>query len=439
MTNSDRGRRGLTRNAVVWFVAADVVAMVLIAGVGLAIARRISTTEAIRDARGVVETDARHVEPVITDGLFSGDQQSFDNLDQVIRPRVLSDQVVRVKVWDSGGRIVYSDQPGLVGERHSLGADELEALQQSSTAADSSDLTKPENRYERSYGKLLEVYSGVRTKEGTKVLFEAYLRFDKVADNGSRILAAFAPALIGGLIALFLIQIPLAVGLSRRVERAEAGRRRSLQQAVESSDRERRRIAADLHDSVVQGLAGSSLSLAAMAEESERAGSPVIADRLRDRSAELRQWERELRTLIVSMVPPRLHEEGLTAALIDMTSSLAAKGIESSVKVDPAIDLSDASESLLFRAAQEAVRNTVSHAGASHVVVSVAAISVDRVQLVVRDDGSGIDPEQLAEARSGGHVGLRLLTELVEQADGTLDVSSEPGVGTTITLEVAQR
>lgn len=300
---------------------------------------------------------------------------------------MVPEEVVRVKVWDSDGRIVYSDQPGLVGERHSLGADELEALEQSSTAADSSDLTKPENRYERSYGKLLEVYSGVTTKEGTKVLFEAYLRFDKVDAKGSQILTAFAPALIGGLIALFLIQIPLAVGLSRRVERAEAGRRRLLLQAIESSDRERRRIAADLHDSVVQGLAGSSLSLAAMAEESDRAGGHVIADRLRERSAELRQWVRELRTLIVSMVPPRLHEEGLAAALTDMTSSLESKGIEVSVHVDPAIRLSEASESLLFRAAQESVRNTVSHAHATRVDVSVMALAADRVQLVVSDNG----------------------------------------------------
>jgi signal transduction histidine kinase len=176
-----------------------------------------------------------------------------------------------------------------------------------------------------------------------------------------------------------------------------------------------------------------------MAEESDRAGGHVIADRLRERSAELRQWVRELRTLIVSIVPPRLHEEGLAAALTDMTSSLASKGIGVSVHVDPTIHLSEASESLLFRAAQESVRNTVTHAGASHVEVSVVALAAERVRLVVRDNGSGIDPVDFAEARSGGHVGLRLLTELVEQADGTLHVSSEPGVGTTITLEVAQR
>ena len=240
MTAAGRERRGLARNAVVWFVTADIVAVVLIAGVGLAIARRIATDEAILDARGVVETDGRHVAPVITDGLLGAGRVGFDNLDMVVRQRVLSVQVVRVKVWDGSGRIVYSDDKPLIGERYPLGSDEREALQHQTSAADFSDLTKPENRDERSYGKLLEVYSGVRTREGTPVLFEAYLRFDKVTDDGSRILAEFAPALLGGLVALFLIQIPLAVAMTRRVARAEEGRRRLLQQAIESSERRHR-------------------------------------------------------------------------------------------------------------------------------------------------------------------------------------------------------
>ena len=439
MTAAGRERRGLARNAVVWFVTADIVAVVLIAGVGLAIARRIATDEAILDARGVVETDGRHVAPVITDGLLGAGRVGFDNLDMVVRQRVLSVQVVRVKVWDGSGRIVYSDDKPLIGERYPLGSDEREALQHQTSAADFSDLTKPENRDERSYGKLLEVYSGVRTREGTPVLFEAYLRFDKVTDDGSRILAEFAPALLGGLVALFLIQIPLAVAMTRRVARAEEGRRRLLQQAIESSERERTRIAADLHDSVVQGLAGSSLSLAAMAEESDRAGDIALGARLRDRASELRQWVRELRSLIVSMVPPRLHEEGLAAALADLTSSLPSRGVETTVEVDPDLDLGEATESLLFRAAQESIRNIVAHADAHDVVVAVSAPDADRVRLVVRDDGRGIDPAALEVARTGGHVGLKLLAELVEQAGGRIDIDSRPGVGTTITVEVEQR
>ena len=439
MTDGEVNRRGWATNAVVWFITADIVAVVLIAGVGLAIARRIATDEAIRDARGVVETDGRHVAPVLTDSLLSAGSAGFDNLDTVIRERVLSVQVVRVKVWDAYGRIAFSDDKALIGERYPLGSEELEALRRQTTAADFSDLAKPENRDERSYGRLLEVYSGVRTREGTPVLFEAYLRFDKVTDEGSRILAEFTPALLGGLVALFLIQIPLAVALTRRVARAEKGRQRLLQQAIESSERERARIAADLHDSVVQGLAGSSLSLAAMAEESDRAGNVAVGARLRERASELRQWVRELRSLIVTMVPPRLHEEGLAAALADLTSSLPSRGVDASVEVDPGLVLSEATESLLFRAAQESIRNITAHAEARSVVVAVSAPGPDRVRLVVRDDGRGIDPVALGSARAGGHVGLKLLAELVEHAGGRIDIDSRPDFGTTITVEVDQR
>ncbi|CAB4756723.1 unannotated protein [freshwater metagenome] len=434
--SKERGQRDLARNAVLWFIAADLVAVVLIAGVGLAVARRIATNEAIRDARAVIETDARHVTPALTSGLLAGDPSASDRFDALVRSRVLSDSLVRVKLWDINGQILYSDDPDLVGETYPLGSEELEALNAGSTAADFSDLSKPENRNERSYGRLVEVYSGVKGADGTPLLFEAYVRFDRLSENSSRILADFAPALLGGLLALFAIQIPLALGLTRRVERAEAEQLQLLQHAVDISERERGRIAADLHDSVVQGLAGSSMSLSAMAAEAEREGNLSAAQRLRDRAAELRQWVRELRSLIVTMVPPRLHEEGLAAALSDLTSSLGSRGVEVALEVDPTLQLSDTTEALLFRTAQEAIRNTLAHAEATKVQVRVAQPAEGRVQLVVSDNGKGIDADELAKARAGGHVGLQLLSELAEQSRGELKVDSSPGQGTTVTLEL---
>jgi signal transduction histidine kinase len=438
-TQQDPQWRRALRHPVVWFIAADIVAVILIAGVGLAIARRVATQEAIRDALAVVQTDARHVAPILTDDMLGRAHVDFDTLDEVVRQRVLSEQVVRVKLWDRDGRIVYSDDKALIGEKYPLGSEEREAIEDGTSAADLSDLNKPENRDERSYGKLLEVYDGVRTRDGTPVLFEAYLRFDTVTEDGSRILSAFAPAVLGGLLALFLIQIPLALALTRRVTNAEEARRRLLQQAIESSERERTRIAADLHDSVVQGLAGSSLSLAAMAEAAERSGDLALGERLRDRAGELRQSVRELRSLIVSMVPPRLHESGLSAALTDLTASLPSRGVEATVEVDPTLDLGASTESLLFRATQEATRNIVAHAIATRATISVVAVGDNRVRLIVIDDGRGFEPGALERARAGGHVGLKLLSELVEHAGGTIDIDSRLGVGTTITVEVAQR
>jgi two-component system, NarL family, sensor kinase len=439
MSSVRSDRAGMIRRPVVWFVVADVVAVVLIAVVGASIARRIATNEAIQDARDLVERDLEAVAPELSNALLEGDPAAAAALDRVVTDQVLSDQTIRVKVWDADGRIVYSDDAGLVGERYPLGDDQLEALADGRTDVELSALDKAENRDEEIYGQLLEVYSGVGTQEGTPLLFEAYMRFDRVSDKANDLAAQFTPALVGGLLALFLIQIPLAVVLSRRVATAEEGHSRMLQRAIESSERERARIASDLHDSVVQGLAGTSLSIAALAEARERAGDPSTADALRTRSGELRQWIRELRTLIVSMVPPRLHQEGLGVAIADLASTLDARGIGTAVDVEADLQLSTSTESLLFRAAQEAVRNTIEHADAEQVSITLGALGDDRVRLVVADDGTGIDSSELTAARQGGHVGLQLLADLVAQAGGTCVVDAPIGVGTTVTVEVARR
>jgi len=61
---------------------------------------------------------------------------------------------VRVKIWDARGRIVYSDEPRLIGARYELGSDEVETLREGDAKADLSDLSRPENRFERQFGPL---------------------------------------------------------------------------------------------------------------------------------------------------------------------------------------------------------------------------------------------------------------------------------------------
>ena len=94
--------------------------------------------------------------------------------------------------------------------------------------------------------------------------------------------------------------------------------------------------------------------------------------------------------------------------------------------VDPA------AAALVWRVAQEAVRNVLRHAEASSLHVAVSG-SGDSVRLVVEDDGRGFDP---GEARDRTSFGLRGLTGLVEEAGGTLDVTASPGRGTRVTMAV---
>ncbi|MEP6623547.1 MAG: histidine kinase [Acidimicrobiia bacterium] len=407
-------------------------AVVVIGVIGLGIARRSSTDQAVHNARDLTEADARNIAPLLTQGLLTGDVGDRRRLVAAIRSRVLSSRVVRVKVWTAAGRIVASDDPILVDRTFALPPEERAVLRAKGVNAEVSDLTRPENQHERRFGKLLEVYVGARTTDGTPLLFETYSRFDAINENGNRLLVSFAPALLGGLLLLWLVQLPLAVALVRRLRRSRDHEHALLARAIESSDRERRRIAADLHDSVVQDLAGASMSLAAIARRSDQAGDHQLAEDLETRARALRQSVRELRTLVVAIAPRRLHDEGLAIALEDLASSARARGLTTSVAVESTRVLDRTVEGLLFRGAQEGVRNILNHADASTIEIALT----DRngsVHLRVDDDGIGFDP---AGSATAGHVGLRLLGELAADAGGTLTLSRRPTGGTTLTLEV---
>ena len=92
-------------------------------------------------------------------------------------------------------------------------------------------------------------------------------------------------------------------------------------------------------------------------------------------------------------------------------------------------------EQLLYRGAQEGLRNTLLHAGASTVVIAVE-VDGGRACLTVDDDGRGVSARDRERARDDGHVGLDLLAALVADAHGTLKVAPRAPRGTRLRLEV---
>ena len=99
------------------------------------------------------------------------------------------------------------------------------------------------------------------------------------------------------------------------------------------------------------------------------------------------------------------------------------------------LTLDRAGEALLFRGAQEAVRNTIDHTTATRVDITVAN-GGGRVRLRVHDDGAGFDPVGPPPGEGTNHLGLALLADLAVDAGGELAVESAPGAGTTVLLEV---
>jgi signal transduction histidine kinase len=397
--------------------------------------RTITVNEARRDTRERVEAEGHLVEAAaLSDGVLRGDRRALQRLDDVVLGQVLAGSIVRVKVWSQNGTILYSDEPALIGKRFALGEDERRLLRTGGSQAELSDLTRPENRLDRSSGKLLEAYTPIRTPNGTPVLFEIYQRFGSVSSSGARLLRALAPPLLAGLLVLLLFQVPLAWSMARGLQRGYREREDLLEDAVEASTQERRRIAADLHDGIVQDLAGVAFGLAPLAEAADRRDDPEEAGVLRAAIARLRQGVRDLRTLLVEIHPPNLASTGLEAALGDLLSPLEAAGIATNLQVDAAGP--QASDALVYRAAREGLRNVQAHAGAQRVDVTVTRADSGPVRLVVRDDGRGFAPPERERRESEGHVGLSLLAGLAQRAGGHLAVRSEPGSGTTLELEV---
>ena len=429
-----RTRRTVTR-AVATFAVAGLIALAGVAVASSIISRRTGTDAAVRDARRDTSILARTaIAPLLTDALLNMRPAAVASMNAEVRSRVLDDSLVRVKIWRQDGLIVYSDEPRLIGSTYTLGVDEQRSFVNGRAAADVSDLSRPENRYERPFGKLLEVYQPLRTRSGTPLLFETYFRYDVVSANGRRAWNDFLPIMLASLIGLEALQIPLAWSMARRVRAGQERQEVLLRRAIEASEAERRRIASDLHDGVVQDLASVSYSLASVQGKVNGATRTAIADA----AAGTRRSIRALRSLLVEIYPPSLREAGLGAALSDLTAPLGVHGIEANVELPEDLRFPSDVEALLYRAAQEAVRNVVSHARASHVDIRLHRPDHSAV-LDVADDGIGFDVPSALEQPATGHVGLRVLSDLVRDAGGRVEIRSEPGAGARVHVEVPTR
>lgn len=423
--------------AVTAFLLGGLLALAAIAGALAVVLQRDAVSEAVRDARTLAVLQARDVvEPELTDAaLVPG--AARDALDLVVRDRVLGSQVVRVKIWDASGRIVYSDDRELVGRRFTVPQPELDTMRRRAAAvAEVTDLDEPENVGEQQFGKLLQVYLGMQTREGTPLLFETYSPYDVIDSSSRRLWLRTLPVLLGGLGLLYLVTVPLVWRLASQLRATQEQREQLLLSALAASDRERQRVAADLHDGVVQDLSGTSWALSAEAGRAVDRGEREHARVLERLAQDLRRSVRELRSLVVSITPPALRRQPLPEALRDLLTPLELRGVTARLDVPESLQLDEQTRELLLRAAQEAVRNVARHAGAGTVSVSVV-VSGDAVRLAVADDGQGFTPGP--GAGRADSVGLDLLTALVEEQLGRLEVSSSPGRGTTVTVTVPLR
>ncbi len=226
-----------------------------------------------------------------------------------------------------------------------------------------------------------------------------------------------------------------------RIEGYEAGVRDYLEAVTQGQEAERARVARDIHDGPVQGLIALSQRseiLRRRIEEGETQAAVAMLESLRQAEVEIVE---ELRRIIGALRPIYLEDLGFQPALEMLVHQADARS-EADIRLeapgaprrlDPEVELA------AYRIAQEALTNAVQHAQADHIFFRVTYDDAG-VKLVISDDGVGFElAARLDTYTQRSHFGLVGLQERVRQLDGSLDIETEVGGGTTLTVRLPDR
>jgi PAS domain S-box-containing protein len=231
----------------------------------------------------------------------------------------------------------------------------------------------------------------------------------------------------------------LAIGTTEDITERKEAEQRVLEyqhrlQALASQltlaeERERRRIARELHDEVGQRLTFARMGLASASETASDAQQEAI---LEDVSQAVRQAIGDIRDLIFDLSSPLMDEVGLAAALEEWMEEQVGKkyGLQTEFVHDGQLPhLDDDVRAILFRSARELLTNVVKHAQATRVLVRLEGEGA-LVRIVVEDDGIGCDVDALPRAmeREDGF-GLFSIQERMADLGGSLEIATEPGKG----------
>lgn len=213
----------------------------------------------------------------------------------------------------------------------------------------------------------------------------------------------------------------------------ENGRLRQQNQKI-AVLQERERLARELHDSVTQSL--YSLTLFAEASRDLSASTSDNGEKLREYLGDIgttaQQALKEMRLMLYELQSDVLVEEGLVDALRYRLEAVEGRsGIDAHLEAQIDIPIPEELRRTLYLIAQEALNNTLKHAKATEVLVTLA-MQAAKLQMTIADNGCGFSPDS---SGSGG-MGLKTMQDRIESVGGSLFVHSIPNVGTKIELSV---
>ena len=239
---------------------------------------------------------------------------------------------------------------------------------------------------------------------------------------------------VAGLVVYSLYRLRLS-----RLERARAAQEAFSQQLITSQENERRRIAAELHDSLGQNLL--IIKNRALIGARKIANTEAALKQLDEITATASYAIEEVRTIAHNLHPYQLERLGLTSALKAVVEKVAdSSAIEFSADIDGVDDLLSAEDEInIYRIVQEGLNNIVRHSGATRAKVSVEWDG-RHLHLKIQDNGKGFDAHAAAadSGRPGG-MGLQDITERARMLGGKCSIHSAPNGGMSILINVTPR
>lgn len=416
----------LRRELVVFLAVAALVLLAVAAGT-VYLSGRVARETALDEAEDTAARIARVlVEPLLPQAL-AGDRAT---LDRVLRVRLEDGSVTSVVVWTPDGRVLYSSDPDMEGISMAptpglRAAAEGRIVSSVEREPGASSPSRPD-------GAFLDVYAPL-TVDGEPLVVEANISASTIDGDAALLRDRVVPFVIGALVVLQLVQVPIAVSLGRRLSRQEDERKQLIERNLRASDRERRAIAADVHDGPVQQLAGVSYAfsgLRARLPEEHRASVDWLQRAHQSAVA-------SLRFLMVGIHPPDLTGDGLPLAFEDLARGLRERGLTVVVSQDPDLpQLSSTRATILYRSGREALANVARHAEARNVWVRLEVAEQHArpaVRLTVSDDGVGF-PDTDPGRAPAGHLGLRLVHDRITGNGGSVTLGNRPGGGAVLDI-----
>ncbi len=216
----------------------------------------------------------------------------------------------------------------------------------------------------------------------------------------------------------------------------------SSERQEELIERERSRIARDLHDGVAQQMAYVLHKLELIQLALEKQPPPQVLPEVEKAHSVLQDCLNDLRHSITSLLPVQVEEQGFIAALKALIEeySLEHTNMRIAYDIDEPHLLPSRLEAPIYRFIQEALNNVLKHARATDVTIRIRIVSGSLV-VDVDDNGIGFQPEQVVssvgnryrDAAGALHIGLSGMRERVQEAGGNWEIQSHPGRGTTVT------